>query len=122
VEDDLALRNLVSRVLGGLGYTTILAADAEAALAVLRDENRLVNLLLTDVVLPGSVRADILAQRAMDMRPGLPVLHMSGYTRDASPEGGRLDEGINFIAKPFTPEMLGKMVREVLDRSPSRPA
>jgi two-component system, cell cycle sensor histidine kinase and response regulator CckA len=122
VEDDPSLRNLVSRVLKNLGYTTVVADDAEAAFAVLRDENRPVDLLLTDIVLPGSVRGDILAQRAIDMRPGLPVLHMSGYARDTSLQTGTLDEGINFIAKPFTPEMLGKMVREVLDRSPSRSA
>jgi CheY-like chemotaxis protein len=122
VEDDAALRSLVSRVLTGLGYTTLLAEDADKALVILDDDECKVDLLLTDIVLPGALRGDVLAERATIMRPGLPVLHMSGYTRDAIVHAGRLDEGINFISKPFTTEALATVVRDVLDRARRRRA
>jgi PAS domain S-box-containing protein len=119
VEDDAALRTLVSRMLETLGYKTIVADDGETALAFLGDDRVRINLLLTDIVLPGALRGDALAQRAVTLRPGLPVVHMSGYAQSALARGGRLDEGVNFITKPFTSDALARIVREVLDRSGS---
>jgi DNA-binding response OmpR family regulator len=74
-----------------------------------------VDLLLTDVVLPGSLQGNELSRAALALYPHLPVLYMSGYTRDAIVHSGRLDEGVNYIEKPFTPEGLANRVREVLD-------
>jgi two-component system, cell cycle sensor histidine kinase and response regulator CckA len=119
VEDDAALRTLVSRMLETLGYRTIVADDGERALAFLGDDGARIDLLLTDIVLPGALRGDVLALRAVTLRPGLPVIHMSGYAQNALAHGGRLNEGVNFIAKPFTSDALAKIVREVLDRSGS---
>ncbi|MCL5735020.1 MAG: PAS domain S-box protein [Actinobacteria bacterium] len=117
VEDDAALRSLVFRVLEAYGYTPLMAEDADGALKILEDGECRVDLLLTDIVLPGRLRGDVLAQRAVIIRPGLPVLHMSGYTSGADLGTEGLQEGVNFIAKPFTPEKLAKMLRAVLDRS-----
>jgi DNA-binding response OmpR family regulator len=75
------------------------------------------DLLLTDVVLPGTLQGNELARAAGTLRPHLPVLYMSGYTRDAIVHAGRLDEGVNYLEKPFTPDGLANRVREVLDSS-----
>lgn len=68
------------------------------------------------VMLPGALQGHDLARAVMATRPGLPVLYISGYTRDALVHAGRLDEGVNLLEKPFTPEALATMVRSVLDQ------
>jgi CheY-like chemotaxis protein len=119
VEDDAALRHLIARVLSRCGFDAVVTGDAEEALSHLTDETRELDLLLTDIVLPGGVRGDVLARRALQLRPGLRVLHMSGYAQDAIVHEGRLDAGVDFIAKPFTPDALAQAIREVLDRQRS---
>jgi PAS domain S-box-containing protein len=119
VEDDAALRHLIARVLSRCGFDAVVTGDAEEALSRLTDETRELDLLLTDIVLPGGVRGDVLARRALQLRPGLRVLHMSGYAQDAIVHEGRLDAGVDFIAKPFTPDALAQAIREVLDRQRS---
>ena len=114
VEDEAAVRNLVGRILGRLGYTILAAASGDEGLAVLETADPPVDLLLTDVVLPGSLQWNELSQAALALHPHLPVLYMSGYTR-AIVHSGRLDEGVNYIEKPFTPEGLANRVRQVLD-------
>jgi len=116
VEDETSLRNLVARVLGGLGYRVLAAGTSAEALQVAREADDSFDLLLTDVVLPGGVQGNDLARDLLALRADLPVLYMSGYTRDAIVHAGRLDEGVNFLEKPFTPKALGAKVREVLDR------
>jgi two-component system, cell cycle sensor histidine kinase and response regulator CckA len=116
VEDDDALRHLIARVLNRCGFDVVITADAEEALSHVSDQTRKLDLLLTDIVLPGGMRGDVLARRALELRPGLRVLHMSGYAQDAIVHEGRLDAGIDFVAKPFTPETLTTAIREVLDR------
>jgi PAS domain S-box-containing protein len=118
VEDEDSLRTLVTRILGGLGYTVVTAATAAEALEILGESERAFDLLLTDVVLPGGMQGSDLARRLLSSRPELPVLYMSGYTRDAIVHAGRLDEGVNYLEKPFTPETLARMVRTVLDQAP----
>jgi two-component system cell cycle sensor histidine kinase/response regulator CckA len=114
VEDEEALRFLVTRILEGLGYQVFVAATATEAQRVFDEIGEAVDLLLTDVVLPGGVQGNDLARCLLKSRPDLPVLYMSGYTRDAIVHAGRLDEGVNYLAKPFTPGALATAVREVL--------
>ncbi len=116
VEDEAALRSLVSRVLEDLGYTVRTYPDADRALAALEDDEAPVHLALTDVVLPGQLQGNQFAERMRTLRPGVPVLFMSGYTRNAIVHAGRLDEGIEYLEKPFTPGALAYRIRELLDR------
>ena len=88
VEDEPALRGLVERALGGAGYTTIIFASAQDALTALRDENTPVDMLLTDVMLPGPIQGHDLARTILASRPYLPVLFVSGYSRDALVHAG----------------------------------
>ena len=115
VEDEKALQGLVRLILGAVGYRTLMFASAAEALAVLEQGEQVVDLLLTDVMLPGPMQGHELAQTVLASRPHLPVLFMSGYARDALVHAGRLDEGVNLLEKPFTPESLTDAVREVLD-------
>jgi two-component system cell cycle sensor histidine kinase/response regulator CckA len=116
VEDEAALRGLVERILGGAGYTTLAFGSADEALRALGQGDRSIDLLLTDVILPGALQGHDLARAVLASRPGLPVLYISGYTRDALVHAGRLDEGVNLLEKPFTGEALATMVRTALDR------
>ena len=117
VEDEDSLRTLVTRILGGFGYTVVTAATAAEALEILEETEVPFDLLLTDVVLPGGMQGSDLARSLRFSQPRLPVLYMSGYTRDAIVHAGRLDKGVNYLAKPFTPDALGSMVRAVLDQA-----
>ena len=117
VEDEAALRSLIERILGGAGYTTLTFSSAAEALGALEQGECSVDLLLTDVMLSGALQGDDLARAVRAARPDLPVLFVSGYPRNAIVHAGRLDEGVNFLEKPFTPEALAAMVREVLDRA-----
>ncbi len=110
-EDDEGVRNFVSGALVELGYEVMHAQDGDAALSVLTT-NR-VDLLLTDVVMPG-MNGRALAEEAQRRRPGLKVLYMTGYSRDAIVHHGRLDPGVSLIQKPFTEADLAQRVRSVL--------
>jgi PAS domain S-box-containing protein len=115
VEDEGSVRDLAERILTGRGYTVLTASGAAEGLALLADANRHVDLLLSDVVLPGGMQGGALGVAAGGLHPGLPIIYMSGYTRDAIVRAGRVDEGVNFLAKPFTSEALTSKIREVLD-------
>jgi CheY-like chemotaxis protein len=86
-------------------------------LHLLIDEAKRVDLMLTDVVMPG-MNGRELARRAQALRPNLPVLFMTGYSRNAVMHQGRLDEGVEFIQKPISQGQLAARVREILDRAP----
>jgi CheY-like chemotaxis protein len=101
-------------VLTELGYRVLEAPEAEAALAILRSEQR-VDLLFTDVVLPGKT-GRVLADAALELRPGLKVLFTTGYSRNAIVHQGRLDAGVQLISKPFTFEQLAGRIRDILDQ------
>ena len=100
-------------VLKELGYRVLEASEAEAALAILRGPAR-IDLLFTDVVLPGK-SGRVLADLAVVLRPGLKVLFTTGYSRNAIVHHGRLDAGVQLITKPFTFEQLAARIRDVLD-------
>ena len=113
VEDNDDVRAYGVMVLSELGYGVIEAADAETALSVIRSDQR-IDLLLTDVILPGR-SGRVLADEAAVLRPGLKVLFTTGYSRNAIVHQGRLDPGVELIQKPLTSEILASMVRKVLD-------
>jgi two-component system cell cycle sensor histidine kinase/response regulator CckA len=115
VEDEPSVLNLIMRVLSDAGYKLSEAASCEEALAVTRDWEQGPDLLLTDVVLPGPQGGRALAELMQERYSGLPVLFMSGYPQPAIVHAGRLDEGIQFLQKPFTPDVLIRKVSEVLD-------
>jgi PAS domain S-box-containing protein len=116
VEDDSSLRGLVVELLHRLGYRTLAAADGARALRLL-SETKDVALLLADMVLPGGTNGMDLSRKAKAMRPGLPVLFMSGYTENAVIHHGRLDEGVRLLEKPFTASSLARAVRLALSEA-----
>jgi CheY-like chemotaxis protein len=91
------------------------AADAQTALAIL-DGEPAIDLMFTDVVMPGGMNGRQLADEAAKRRPTLKVLFTTGYTRNAIIHHGRLDPGVNLIGKPYTFEELGARVRTLLDQ------
>ena len=113
VEDDEALRSYTTEILGELGYRVLAAGDGATALQTL--ENNRVDLLFTDVVMPGGMNGRQLADEAVRRRPGLKVLFTTGYTRNAIVHHGRLDAGVQMIGKPFSFNELGIKVRTLLD-------
>ena len=113
VEDSDALRELTRRLLSTLGYTVLVAANAVQASKVF-DENPSIDVLLTDVVMPGPSGPD-LSEQLVKRRPLLKVIYMSGYTDEAIVQHGVLLPGIAFLHKPFTSGALGRKIREVLD-------
>jgi signal transduction histidine kinase/ActR/RegA family two-component response regulator len=115
VEDDSEVRGYVVETLGGLGYEVLDAAGADQALQLLQD-GRAVNLLLTDVVMPGK-NGRKLAEEAVKLNPSLKVLYMTGYSRNAIVHQGRLDPDVELIQKPLSSEQLATAVRRVLDGS-----
>jgi PAS domain S-box-containing protein len=116
VEDEVALRSLIERILGEAGYTTLSFGSAAEAVAAFGQGQCSADMLLTDVMLPGDLQGHDLVRAVLASRPDLPVLYISGYARDALVHAGRLDEGVNLLEKPFTPGALARMVRSVLDR------
>ena len=113
-EDEAAVRGLVRKILERAGYTVLVAEDGERAWdAAGRQPGRL-DLLVTDVVMPRMYGTE-LADRITRLRPGLPVLFMSGYTDNERLRRGTLDPGQAFLEKPFTPQQLLAHVRALLD-------
>ena len=117
VEDEAAVREIACAILVDLGYRVLQAADGEEALRVFGANAAAVDLLLTDVVLPGKVRGRDLAERVQALRPEVPVVFMSGYTENSIVHHGRLDDGVQLIGKPFKREQLARKVAEVLGRA-----
>jgi signal transduction histidine kinase len=114
VEDEEMVRNLVQKVLRANGYTVIVAASGSEAEQVAAQHAGRIHLLMTDVVLPG-LNGRQVAQFLSAVRPGIRVLYLSGYTNDAIVHHGVLEPDVAFLQKPFTPAVLGRKVREVLD-------
>ena len=114
VEDEDAVRDLTRRCLVGGGYTVIPAGSAEEAIDLAAEHDGHIDLLLTDVVMPGASGPQ-LARRLLERRPDVRVLYVSGYTDAAMASEGILDSGVSFLQKPFTPEALSRKVRDILD-------
>ena len=110
VEDDLHVRETVVEILKGLGYTVLKAADGQSALSII-DSGLPIDLLFTDVVMPGELRSPDLARKAKAILPGLEILFTSGYTQNAIVHGGRLDAGVELLSKPYRREDLARKIR-----------
>jgi CheY-like chemotaxis protein len=113
VEDDPAVRMLVTEVLGGLGYALIEAADGREACRLL-DARPRIDLLVTDVGLPG-LNGRQLADYARQKLPGLRVLFMTGYAEQAAVRSGFLEPGMDIVTKPFAIDALSAKIREMLE-------
>jgi CheY-like chemotaxis protein len=114
VEDAEPLREVTRRFLHQGGYTVVEAKDSIAALAAAREHASPIQLLLTDVVLPG-LSGPQLAQELRGVYPRLPVVYMSGYTDEALGPHGVLEDGVVLLEKPFNRGALLRKLREVLD-------
>jgi len=115
-EDDDDVRAYTVGLLGELGYRVVEAESGAAALKQLEDPDARIDMLFTDVVLPGAMNGADLAREARALRPGLKLLYTTGYARDAIVHEGRLDPGVELIAKPFAFADLATRVRALLDR------
>jgi CheY-like chemotaxis protein len=115
VEDDEAVQAVVVDQLTQLGYRVLRAGDAQAALTVLQS-GIAVDLLFTDVVMPGPLRSADLARMARQMLPAIGVLFTSGYTQNAIVHGGRLDVDVELLSKPYPRDELARRVRQILNR------
>src|SRR5262249_39005529 len=105
VEDDEDVRGTVVEMVSELGYRVLKAKDAVSALAIV-ESGVPIDLLFTDVVMPGPARSTELARKARERLPNIAVLFTSGYTENAIVHGGRLDEGVDLLSKPYTREAL----------------
>jgi signal transduction histidine kinase/DNA-binding response OmpR family regulator len=113
VEDDPAVQRTVVEMLGSLGYRVLKADNAAAALSIVKS-GMPIDLLFTDVVMPGELRSPELARQAKALVPGLAVLFTSGYTQNAIVHGGRLDPGVELLSKPYGRDQLARKVRHLL--------
>jgi PAS domain S-box-containing protein len=114
VEDETVVRHLVAEILENTGYTVMQAGDGPSALELLRRHSSKLDLLVTDVVMPGMSGPEV-AQAVTSMRPGTQVLYTSGYTDSAIGHHGVLEPGIAFLQKPFSADDLTRKVRALLD-------
>jgi len=114
VEDDPVVQATVVDLLTDLGYTVLKTSDAQSALELVRN-GLSIDLLFTDVVMPGPVRAPELARQVQMLQPHAAVLFTSGYTENAIVHGGRLDPGVNLLSKPYRREDLARKVRHTLN-------
>ena len=113
VEDDDGVRETAVSLLSELGYRVLKAVDATSALSVV-ESGIPIDLLFTDVVMPGALKSPELARKTRERLPGVAVLFTSGYTENSIVHGGRLDAGVNLLSKPYTREALARKVRHVL--------
>ncbi|WP_206684240.1 hybrid sensor histidine kinase/response regulator [Teichococcus aerophilus] len=119
VEDDAEVREVVVAMLTDLGYRVLKAVDAGSALVVI-ESGIPIDLLFTDVVMPGKLKSPELARKARERLPNVAVLFTSGYTENSIVHGGRLDAGVELLSKPYPREALARKVRHVLANQAQR--
>jgi PAS domain S-box-containing protein len=115
-EDDDEVRATAVEMLTDLGYRVYKARDAISALSVI-EKGHAIDLLFTDVVMPGELKSPELARKAKERLPNLTVLFTSGYTENAIVHGGRLDAGVDLLPKPYTRDALARKIRRALERN-----
>jgi two-component system cell cycle sensor histidine kinase/response regulator CckA len=117
VEDQEPVRRLTCKILETQGYAVLVAADGPEALQMAERHQGVIDILVTDVVMPGMSGREV-GRRLAAVRPGMRVLYLSGYADDSIVSHGVLAPGLAFLQKPFTPETLARRVRELLDAPP----
>jgi CheY-like chemotaxis protein len=115
VEDEKSMLDLGKRILERCGYKVLAAGDPEEALRVVKNHSGPIDLLITDIIMP-TMNGKDLAERLSEFVPASRNLFMSGYTGEAIAESGIVDEGMNFLQKPFSLKTLTEKVREILSR------
>lgn len=113
VEDDVLVRRYVVGQIQSLGYRTLAAGNASEALAII-EAGEAIELLFTDVMMPGSINGRQLAFEALHRRPSLRILYTSGHSENAAVDDGDLDAGALLLAKPYRKVDLAKMIRAAL--------
>jgi CheY-like chemotaxis protein len=113
VEDDAEVRDTVVEMLSDLGYRVLKAVDAASGLSVI-DSGILIDVLFTDVVMPGTLKSPELARKARERLPDIAVLFTSGYTENSIVHGGKLDSGVELLSKPYSCEALARKFNHVL--------
>jgi len=116
VEDDAEVRATAIEMLGELGYRVLKAHDAASALHII-ESGLSIDLLFTDVVMPGTLKSPELARKAKERQPHIAVLFTSGYTENAIVHGGRLDADVDLLPKPYARDALARKVRQVLAKA-----
>ena len=119
VEDDDEVRATVVAILGDLGYRVLTAPSADAALIVI-ESGVPIDILFTDVVMPGTLKSPALARKARERLPNIAVLFTSGYTENSIVHGGKLDAGVELLSKPYTREALARRFRHVIGNERQR--
>jgi len=114
VEDDILVRSYANALLTELGYSVIQAENGHQALDIIKSQAK-IDLLFTDVVMPGGMNGKELADLASQVRPGLKVLFTSGYTESTIIHNGRLDPGVQLLSKPYRRSELAKKIRNVIE-------
>jgi len=115
VEDDENVRATTAETLSELGYGVLRAKDADGALVIV-DSGAAIDLLFTDIVMPGALQAIELARKAQQKIPGIAVLFTTGYAENAALHAGRLARGINLITKPYARDQLALKLRQILNK------
>ena len=113
VEDDEDVRVTTAEMLSELGYSVLRAKDADSALVII-ESGAAIDLLFTDIVMPGTLRAPELARKAQQKIPGIAVLFTTGYAENAALHRGQLGGGLNLITKPYARDQLGRKLRQIL--------
>jgi two-component system, cell cycle sensor histidine kinase and response regulator CckA len=115
VEDNANVRNIAVQQLSDLGYKVVEAPSAEAALSILKQDQR-IDILFTDVIMPGSMTGDVLASEARKLRPNLGILFTSGFADASIQNGSRLPNlaGHGLLSKPYRKQDLARRIRETL--------
>jgi two-component system cell cycle sensor histidine kinase/response regulator CckA len=116
VEDDLSILKLTSNILNGLGYTVLSANTPGEAKGLANDHTGEIQLLITDVIMP-EMNGRELAEKLQTLYPDLKFVFMSGYTANVIAHHGVLDEGVQFVQKPFSRRDLATIVRKALDEA-----
>jgi CheY-like chemotaxis protein len=117
-EDDDEVRATAIEMLGDLGYRVLKSHDAASALHII-ESGLAIDLLFTDVVMPGKLKSTELARKARERQPDIAVLFTSGYTENSIVHGGRLDASVDLLPKPYTREALARKIRQVLAKAAS---
>ncbi|MBU3952258.1 MAG: response regulator, partial [Proteobacteria bacterium] len=119
VEDDRSILKLGKRILGELGYSVMSITCPNEAIKLAEKHGSSINLLITDVVMP-EMNGRELSEHLKILYPDLKVLFMSGYTANVIAHRGVLDDGVNFISKPFSKKDMAVKVREILDEAKTK--